>query len=124
MRNLVFLLGFWNIYCCFPAGSLTTLRPQGSLRGNVHFFLFFFFPPLFCAGPSLSCRPLRQCFYVPTKSFPTALSVFSSWVSGGHLFRMRASASKPSWRLRGEQSAWAGVLSFAPFPFHSSALLG
>lgn len=32
MRNPVFLLGFWSVYCCFPAGSLTTLRPQGSLR--------------------------------------------------------------------------------------------
>lgn len=32
MRNRALLLYFWSIYCCFPAGSLTTLHPQGSLR--------------------------------------------------------------------------------------------
>ncbi|KAL1773693.1 endothelial lipase [Sigmodon hispidus] len=36
MRNPVLLLYFWSVYCCFPAGSLTTLRPQGSLRDEHH----------------------------------------------------------------------------------------
>ena len=36
MRNTVFLLGFWSVYCYFPAGSITTLRPQGSLRDEHH----------------------------------------------------------------------------------------
>ncbi|CAO2594437.1 Endothelial lipase [Lemmus lemmus] len=36
MRNRVLLLYFWSVYCCFPAGSLTTLRPQGSLRDEYH----------------------------------------------------------------------------------------
>uniref|UniRef100_A0A8C2MGQ7 Endothelial lipase n=1 Tax=Cricetulus griseus TaxID=10029 RepID=A0A8C2MGQ7_CRIGR len=36
MRNPVLLLYIWSVYCCFPAGSLTTLRPQGSLRDEHH----------------------------------------------------------------------------------------
>ncbi|XP_036060973.1 endothelial lipase [Onychomys torridus] len=32
MRNRVLLLYFWSVYCCFAAGSLANLRPQGSLR--------------------------------------------------------------------------------------------
>lgn len=36
MRNWALLLYFWSVYCCSPAGSLTTLRPQGSLRDEYH----------------------------------------------------------------------------------------
>lgn len=119
MRNWALLFYFWSVYCCFTAGSLTTLRPQGSLRGNVHLFLLLFFPLLSYAGPTQPCEPFFSRFVSEQNPFPLRCVLPGVGRPLVLVLRMRASASKLSWRLPASlEGAWVGVVSRASSHLH------